>query len=122
MSYFAIAIYSVGGVSVAMKSINTAFETSINTTDSKCPPSEWEKFIMNLLNIIYKYLFAILYIMVLLYSIFLIFIKMDSSSGQIILSSALGMIIAIVVMAVKLIAMQNDKGIQKSDIDLPKEA
>lgn len=122
MSYFAIAIYSVGGVGAAMKNINSAFETAINTTDSKCTPSAWEKFIMNLLNIIYKYLFAILYIMILLYSILLILIKMDSSSSQIILSSALVMVIAIIVMAVKLIAMQNDKGIQKSDIDLPKEA
>ena len=118
MSYFALAIYSDGGVSAAMKSINLALEASIKDTDNKCPKGKWEKIIINVLNLIYKYLFALLYIIVLAYSTFLIFTSMKSSSGKIILGSTLVMIIAIIVMVIALVSLQSGPSTKKSDIDI----
>jgi hypothetical protein len=118
MSYFALSIYSGGGMSAAMKSINLALEASITNTDNKCPPGFWEKIVINVLHLIYKYLFALLYIIVLAYSTYWIFTSMKSSSGKIILGSTLSMIIAVIVMVIALVSLQSGPTTKKSDIDI----
>ena len=118
MSYFALSMYSSGGINAAIKSINLALEASIKDTDNKCPKGKWEKIVINVLNLIYKYLFALLYIIVLAYSTFLIFTSMKSSSSKIILGSTLVMIIAVIVMVIALVFLQSGPSTKKSDIDL----
>jgi hypothetical protein len=118
MSYGALAIYSSGGMSAAMKSINLALEASITQTDDKCPPGFWEKIVIKILELIYKYLFAILYLIVLAYSTYWIFTSMNSYSGKIILGSTLTMIIAGIIMAIALTAFMGGPSIKKSDIDI----
>jgi len=118
ISYFALSIYSPGDMNTAIKSIHLAFEASIKDTDNKCPKGKWEKIILNILNLIYKYLFALLYIIVMSYSTFLIFSTMKSSSGKIILGSTLVMIIAIIIMTIALISLQSGQSVSKSDIDI----
>jgi len=118
MSYLALSLYSDGGMSAAFKSINLALEASIKDTDNKCPKGEWEKIIMRILNIIYKYLFAVLYIIVLAYSTYWIFTSMKSPSCKIILGSTLVMFIAIIVMIIALIYAKSGPSISMSDIDI----
>jgi hypothetical protein len=118
MSYGALAIYSSGGMSAAMKSINLVLEASITQTDNKCPPGFWEKIVIKILELIYKYLFAILYLIVLAYSTYWIFTSMKSYSGKIILGSTLTMIIAGIIMAIALTAFMGGPSIKKSDIDI----
>jgi hypothetical protein len=118
MSYLALSIYFPGGRKIGVETINLALEKSVSYTDNKCPRSKWEKIILNLLHLVYKYLVAVLYVIVLLYSTYLILAKMKSSSSKIILGSTLVMIIAIIVMAVVFISMNADQGINKSDIDV----
>jgi hypothetical protein len=118
MSYFALSIYSDGGMSAAMKSINLALEASITQTDDKCPPGFWEKIVIKILELIYKYLFAVLYLIVLGYSTYLIFASMKSYSGKIILGSTLTMIIFGIIMAIALTAFMGGPSIKKSDIDI----
>jgi hypothetical protein len=118
MSYFALSIYSDGGMSAAMKSINLALEASITNTDNKCPPGFWEKLVIKMLELIYKYLFAVLYLIVLAYSTYWIFTSMKSSSGKIILGSTLSMLIAGIIMAIALVSLQGGPSISKSDIDI----
>ncbi len=120
MSYAALAIYSPAGIFGAVKSINIAFESSINNTDNKYPKDEWEKTFINILNIIYTYLFQILYIIVLLYSTGLILLTMKSNSGKIILGSGLIIIICLIAMLIAILSINSNIGIKKSDIDLPK--
>lgn len=118
MSYGALAIYSSGGMSAAMKSINLVLEASITQTDNKCPPGFWEKIVIKILELIYKYLFAVLYLIVLAYSTYWIFTSMKSNSGKIILGSALTMIITGIIMAIALTAFIGGPSIKKSDIDI----
>jgi hypothetical protein len=120
MSYAALAIYSPAGIFGAVKSINIAFESSINNTDNKYPKDELEKRFINILNIIYTYLFPILYIIVLLYSTGLILLTMKSNSGKIILGSGLIIIICLIAMLIANLSINSNIGIKKSDIDLPK--
>ena len=119
MSYFALSIYSKGGITAAIKSINLAFEASIRTSNVKCPEGEWEKSIKQILELVYKYLYAILYIIVLGYSAMWIFASMKSSSGKIILGSTLSLIIAIIVLAIVYVRVaMGESNIEKSDIDI----
>lgn len=119
MSYFALSIYSKGGINAAIKSINLAFEASIRTSNVKCPEGEWEKSIKQILELVYKYLYAILYIIVLGYSAMWIFASMKSSSGKIILGSTLSLIVAIIILAVTYVRVSMGKSdIEKSDIDI----
>jgi hypothetical protein len=118
MSYGAIAIYSVGGMNTAMQNINESFESSISFKDNKCPPGKWEKILINLLNAIYKYLIAILYLIVLSYSIYLIFSSMKSSSSKIILGSFFSFIVVGIIMGIFLMVYTSDPNIKKSDIDI----
>lgn len=119
MSYFALSIFSKGGINAAIKSINLAFEASIRTGNVKCPEGEWEKAVKEILELIYKYLYAILYIIVLGYSSMWIFASMKSSSGKIILGSTLSLIIAIIVLAIAYVRVAMGKtDVEKSDIDI----
>ena len=118
MSFSAIAIYAVGGVNTAMENINESFEESISFKDNKCPPGKWERIFINLLNAIYKYLIAILYLIVLSYSTYLIFSNMKSSSSKIILGSFLTFIIVGIIMGLFLMVYTSDPDIKKSDIDI----
>lgn len=118
VSYFGLAIFSNGNAVGAMNQINKAFEASINSDNNKCPQGEWEKFILKILNTIYKYLMPLLYIIVLLYSTILIFVKMKSASSKIILGSTTFMIIVIIVMFIYVMAFQGGTSINKSDIDI----
>jgi cellulose synthase/poly-beta-1,6-N-acetylglucosamine synthase-like glycosyltransferase len=118
MSFFAIAIYSVGGVKTSMKNINESFEASISFKDNTCPPGKWERIFINLLNAIYKHLIMILYLIVLSYSTYLIFSTMKSSSSKIILGSFLTLIIFGIIMGIFLMVYNSDPNIKKSDIDI----
>lgn len=118
MSYFALSLYSSAGMSAAIKSINLALEASITATDNKCPPGFWEKLVIKMLELIYKYLFAVLYIIVLAYSTYWIFTSMKSASGKIILGSTMTMIIAIIVMGIALVSLRSGPTTKKSDIDI----
>jgi hypothetical protein len=101
-----------------MENINESFEESISFKDNKCPPGKWERIFINLLNAIYKYLIAILYLIVLSYSTYLIFSNMKSSSSKIILGSFLTFIIVGIIMGLFLMVYTSDPDIKKSDIDI----
>jgi hypothetical protein len=118
MSFSAIAIFAVGGVTTAMQNIDESFEASISFKDNKCPPGKWERILINLLNAIYKYLIAILYLIVLSYSTYLIFSSMKSSSSKIILGSFFTFIIVGIIMGLFLMVYTSDPNIKKSDIDV----
>lgn len=118
VSYFGLAIFSSGKMSDAYKAVNSAFKESVNTTDNKCPKTKWEKFILKILNMFYENLFGVIYLLVLSYSVLIIFTKMESSSSKIILGTMFSMLIAIVLLVILIRAFINRNKLSKSDIDL----
>lgn len=118
MSYLAIAIYSPSGWVGGINTVNEALEEATKAIGNNCPKGKWEKIIIDILNFIYKYLYGVLYIIILIYSIIWIFKDMKSSSGKVILGSAFSMILAVIIMTVYVMYLQNKTNIGKSEVDL----
>jgi hypothetical protein len=119
MSYLALIIYAPGGLSGGLNIVNIALEAGVTQTDKKCPPGWWEKIFIAILNSIYKYLYAVMYLIVLVYGVLWIFKDMKSSSGKIIFGSGLGLCIVIVIWIVLIIYLQGGTNVKKNDIDMP---
>jgi hypothetical protein len=119
-SYFAMFIYSQGGMRSAYNAMNQLFLNSIKLGSRSCPPNPtwFEKIIMVILEACYNHMMLILFIIVLFYGFLTYLTKMRSQSSKIIFASInSGVIFMILIYIIQSMRAYFKDKIAKTDFD-----